>query len=212
MAKKPRPLTPNEARVLRFFNQPGHPTYREVAQGVGLSDVTSAVYVVNSLIDKGFLEKSGDNISRSIVITDVGWAYLNSNLVSDLRKMLEERNGQVLSESNSFHVNGAETPQKLETNYWQDRPANGTGFNDTASLGLEKFINTVTSGYFNPGKSLANRLLTQTKENKATSWALIFSLIIFPVSKYFLGDQWLAGVLILSLLTLFAATGNGVSK
>jgi len=69
-------MTSNEKKLLIFLNENPFSTYREMVEGVGLSDVTSAVYVVNSLINKGLLRKDERQKSRSIRITEEGYRKL----------------------------------------------------------------------------------------------------------------------------------------
>ena len=69
-------MTDNEIKLLNFLSDHPFSTYREMVEGVGLSDVTSAVYVVNSLIKKGILRKDKQQKSRAIRITEAGYSQL----------------------------------------------------------------------------------------------------------------------------------------
>ena len=69
-------MTDNETKLLNFLSDHPFSTYREMVEGVGLSDVTSAVYVVNSLIKKGILRKDQQQKSRAIRITEAGYSQL----------------------------------------------------------------------------------------------------------------------------------------
>ena len=112
-------LTKNEGNVLRFIYDHGGPTYREITDEVGLSDITSAVYVVKSLIKKELLKKTKDRASRSLKITNKGYLQLQNVFVGDLRKWLEIEKVKI-SYPQEFNISGAATPQQLSSNpnYW----------------------------------------------------------------------------------------------
>jgi len=190
-------LTENEKKVLRFIYEDGRPTYREIADAVGLADVTSAVYVVNALIKKGLLAKDKRRTSRALKITKEGYLQLQNVFVGDLKKWLDKEKAKI-SFPEEFRVNGVATPQQLNTSYWRAMGADSTELQGVPEdiktavnfLLAHPSINGTAKNIFDSEKmkSVAS-LLYSTEVLPVFCWAVIFSLVILPASPFFLKEK-----------------------
>ena len=210
MAKQ---LTENEEKVLRFVYEHGRPTYREIADEVGLADVTSAVYVVNALIKKNLLAKEKGRTSRALKITEEGYLQLQNVFVGDLKKWLDQEKVKI-SFPEEFRVNGVATPQKLSTSYWQAMGADGTELQDVPDS-IKTAVNFLLAHPSANGtaknildsekmKSIA-LLLYSTGTLPTFCWAIIFSLVVLPASAFFLKENWVTGFVIVSVFVILTS-------
>lgn len=75
------PLTKKQRKTLdfvtTFIEQKGYsPSYREIANGLKLSSVATVAQHIDTLVEKGFLEK-GNNSARSLIPVEEVEAYVN---------------------------------------------------------------------------------------------------------------------------------------
>lgn len=90
-------LTPRQADVLRAvgnaIRQRGYPpTFREIGEAIGISPKSSSTAVtdhLNRLEEKGYLRREPFK-SRAIAITELGFAWLDSDLAAATRLAPEE--------------------------------------------------------------------------------------------------------------------------
>lgn len=194
-------LTENEKRVLRFIYGHGRPTYREIVKGVGLSDVTSAVYVVNSLIKKNLLKKQ-KGISRSLEITKDGYLHLHTIVIHDLIGWLEtDIKFSSPQELKVSEVTNA--PLQQDTNYW---PSAASG--KTESQNMPDIIKATASLLSSCSSTNISENIKNTKKfiplffaagmGSTFCLAIILSLIVLPSSLLFLREDWMFGFLIIS--------------
>ena len=208
-------LTKNEGKVLKFIYDHSRPTYREITDGVDLSDVTSAVYVVNSLIKKKLLKKTG-HAARSIEITDTGYLRLHGAFIADLRKWLQSEKMKI-SFPEEFKISGVATPPKLSNNYWESMKANGTqvqGASDVIKTAVSYLLSfSETNG---TSKDLLNKekfkeiipILFSVGMLPTFCWAIIFSIIILPACFFILKENWLTGFIVVSFFVILVNSLN----
>ena len=210
-------LTKNEAKVLQFiYDRDGSPTYREITTEACLADVSSAVYVVNSLIKKNLLKKTQDRSSRALKITEDGYLQLQHVFVGDLKEWLEKEKIKI-SLLGELKVSGVSTRQQLNTssNYLQDRntDTDSTRVQDmpddiksAGNLLLSHFLtNGTTENFLNAERG--RRLLPLLYSNGMLPTfcrALVISTIILPASVSALGEDWFVGFVIASFFWILS--------
>lgn len=194
-------LTENEQKVINILMSDPHISLRGIvkklqSQGAKLSvnSVASISYIINSLERKGFLKKVGITTTKHYQLTEESYRKFNQkidlkNSFISLSKDFSQTNIQP-----TVTVGSTGQEQNNSAGYLPKDFGNGSGHSDT-SQSIGTFLSASLT-------KIMDDPVNWEKYGSPIVWAIIFSVIVLPLSYKVLKEQWFVGFVLVALLLI----------
>lgn len=148
-------MTKNQHKLLLFISNyrlkhDNSPTFKEMVDGIGVSDNKSLLGVIDNLISQGFLIKDSRK-SRSVFLTDKAIRYLGlTPLPINYKKYQNSRPSDSLKLPNKVPINSVTVTLPSDNNAYLGKGlnTNGTTLNEVKSI-VEAAVSLTLSNYTN---------------------------------------------------------------